>query len=330
MEEKRGVVFSTDLMIALIIITVVLGVSADAMDGVGSKIQDYSYANSVDRMAISAADMLIKNPGTPENWEELGNFNGVTPGLSHVNHVNSGLSQKTLSLQKINSLKENYDELMRGRVIPPYHDSSLTICPVDPSMEPITMGEISTSSSDVVVVNRRVLCNFYNPSIMVFIDAMKYNSNKSKQKVGGFICPHKDITGNPSHIAVDYKNKKSGWTCYHFRVTQDMLNSKDFYLMTDPVHVTDNSAVWIIDCSENSTEDSHPFSNQPIRVNDVIRACIGNKTTGILWLHVFSSGNSEKAFNTYLAGYPKGTPVEKAKIQYLNPQPCIFIFKMST
>ncbi len=35
-----------DLMLALIIITVVLGVSADAMDVAGWKIQEYSYANS--------------------------------------------------------------------------------------------------------------------------------------------------------------------------------------------------------------------------------------------------------------------------------------------
>ncbi len=330
MKEKRGLVFSTDMMMALIVITVVLGVSADAMDTVGSKIQYYSYANSVDRMAIGAADMLIKNPGTPENWEEMENFNGVTPGLAHVNHVNSGLSQKILSLKKINSLKDNYDELMRGKVLPDYQDSSLTICPVDPSMEPITMGKISSSSSDIIVVNRTVLCNFYNTTTLVFIEGMKYNSKTSQQKVGGYVCPHQDIIGNPSHKGVDYKNKRSGWTCYHFRVTPDMLNTIDFYLITDPVHVSDNSAVWIIDCSENCTEDIHPFSNQPILVNDVIRACIGNRSTCILWLHVFSCGNSEQAFNTYLAGYPKGTPVEKAKIQYLNPQPCYFIFKVST
>lgn len=43
-------VFSIDLMLALIIITVLLGVSADAMDIVGWKIQDYSYTNSLERI----------------------------------------------------------------------------------------------------------------------------------------------------------------------------------------------------------------------------------------------------------------------------------------
>ena len=47
--SAHGMVFSIDLMLALIIITVVLGVSADAMDIVGSKMEDYSYGNSLER-----------------------------------------------------------------------------------------------------------------------------------------------------------------------------------------------------------------------------------------------------------------------------------------
>ncbi len=327
MEEQRGVVFSTDLMMALIIITVVLGVSANSMDSVGSKIQEESYANSVDRISIGAADMLIKNPGEPDNWEELGGFIGVTPGLAEINHDGSRVNQKTLSIQKINCLKNNYEELMRGRVIPPYCDSSLTISPVDPSLEPITMGKISPGSSDIIVINRMVLCNFYNTTELVFIDTKNYNTSQKKE--GGYICQHNDLPGNIKHTGVDYYNRKPGWTCYHFRVTPAMLNSHNFYLMTDPNPVTDNSAVWMIDCPENTTEDTHTFSNQPILVNSIIDAYIGNKTSCVLWLHVFSSGTSQTAFNTYLAGFPKETPIDRVKIQYLSPQPCHFIFKMS-
>ncbi|HHY00435.1 MAG TPA: hypothetical protein GX531_03555 [Methanothermobacter sp.] len=329
-EEKRGMVFSTDLMMALIIITVVLGVSADAMDNVGSQIQDYCYANSLDRITTAAADMMIKDPGEPENWEELGNFDGVIPGLADADQLNKGVTQKTLSLQKIKCLKENYDELMKGKILPPYCDSSLTICPVDSSIEPVAMGKVSTSASDIIVINRTVLCNFCNASIIVCMNPMNCNSNTPQPKQGEYICPHQDKTGNHSHIWVDYHNKKSGWTCHPFRVTQDMLNSGDFYLMTDPGYVTDNSAVWIIDSPENITKETNHFNSQPILLNDVIKDCIGSKSTCVLWLHVFSSGNTQKAFNTYLTVYPKGTSVETVKIQYLNPQPCYFIFKVST
>lgn len=328
-EENRGMVFSIDLMLALIIITVLLGVSADAMDIVGWKIQDYSYTNSLERITMGGADMLIKNPGSPENWEELGNFGGVTPGLADVDPVTMKVHPNTLSVRKINCLKESYDELMMGRVIPSYCNSSLTICPVDQSMEPITMGTLNISTStDIMAVNRSVLCNFFNTTIIVFIDAIQYNSSLSEQKYGGYQCQHQDIKGKSDHLKVDYRSQKPGWTCYPFRVTQDMLNSTDFYVMTDPVHITDSSAIWIIDCPENTTEDVHFFSNTPILVNDRISEFLGNKTTTVLWVHVFSCGNPEKTFNTYLAGFPKGTPMEMVKIQYLNPQPCYFIFKV--
>lgn len=329
MEEKKGMVFSIDLMLALIIITILLGVSADTMDIMGWKIQDYSYTNSLERITIGAADMLIKNPGSPENWEELGDFNGITPGLADVDPVTMKARPNTLSVTKINCLKENYNVLMKDRVLPSYCNSTLSISPVDQSLESITMGNIRISAStDVMVVNRSVLCNFFNTSTMVFIDAMKYNSSLLEQKYEGYECQHQDINGKSDHFKVDYRNHKPGWACYHFRVTQDMLNSTDFYLMTDPVQIKDSSAVWLIDCPENITEDVHFFPNTPVMVNGRISDFIGNKSTAVLWLHVFSGGNPETTFNTYLAGFPKGTPIEKVKVQYLNPQPCYFVFKV--
>lgn len=323
-----GMVFSMDLMLALVIITVLLGVSADAMDIAGWKIQDYSYANSLERITLAAADLLVKNPGSPENWEESGDFSRVTPGLAEVDPVTMKVRPNTLSVRKINCLKESYDKLMKGRVIPSYCNSSLTISPVDQSLEPVTMGELgSSSSSDVIVVNRSVLCNFFNTSTVVFIDAVKYNSSLTEHTYG-YQCPHHDFKGKSDHLTVDYINKKPGWTCHPFKVTRCMLNTMDFYLMTDPVPLSDSSALWMIDCAENTTDDVQSFTGSPIPVNDMLSECLGNRTNAVLWLHVFSCGIPDKTFNTYLAGFPKGTPIEMVRTQYLSPQPCYFVFKL--
>jgi hypothetical protein len=331
-DEKRGMVFSIDLMLALIILTVSLGVTADALDIVGGKMQDYSYTNSLERITLGAADMLIKEPGSPENWEQLNNLDGVTPGLASTDPGNMKVQSKSLDIVKINRFKENYRELMIGKVLPEYCHSNLVIYPIDRCVEPISMGEgaVNSSYNDVVMVNRTVLCNFINSSLMVFIDTLKYNSSNLEQDSLGEECPHQDIMATPNHSKVDYKNYKPGWICYHFRVARDMLNSTDFYLMTDPVNIEDPSAVWLIDRPENRTETVNSFSNRPILVNDQINAAIGNESTVVLWLHVFSCGNPEKAFNTYLAGFPKGTPMEMVKAQSLNPQPCYFVFKVWT
>lgn len=328
-KDKQAMVFSIDLMLALVIITVVLGLSADAMDITGSKMEDYACGNSLERIAKASADMLIKTPGSPENWDELNDLSGVTPGLADLNSTSTKTHSNVINISKINRLKENYDKLIVGRVIPTYCKSTLAIYPVDTSLEPIYVKNMSGnySSSEVLVENRTVLCNYINASIMLFINAAD-NSRLSEKKQLGEECPHFGVNGNPAHLKVDYSNRKSGWACYHFRITQQMLNSNDFYVMTDPNRVEDPAAVWIIDRPENRTENTQLFRKTPIQVNDIIEENMGNNSTAVLWLHVYSSGNPDKTFNTYLAGFPKGTSYEKVKVQYLNLQPCYFVFKV--
>lgn len=328
-EDRRGMVFSIDLMLAIIIIAVILGVSADAMDIVGSKMEDYAYGNSLERITLSSADMLVKTPGSPENWEELDDLSGVTPGLAEMNATNVKIHSNVINIQKINRLKESYDKLMVGRVIPPYCKSTLAIYPVDTSLEPIYVKNMSEnySSTEVMVENRTVVCNYLNTSVLVFINALEC-SRLSEQKQLGEKCPHLGVNGNLVHLNVDYRNRKSGWVCYPFRMNQKMLNSTDFYIMTDPDCVKDPAAVWMMDRPENLTENTQFFQNNPIQVNGKIKEIMGDNSTGVLWLHVYFSGNPDKTFNTYLAGFPKGTPYETVKVQYLSPQPCYFIFKV--
>ncbi len=328
-EDKRAMVFSIDLMLALILITVMLGVSADAMDIAGSKMEDYAYGNSLERISQASADMLVKTPGSPENWEELSDLSGVTPGLADMDSTNMKTHSNIISIPKINRLTESYDKLMVGRVIPTYCKSTLTIYPVDTSLEPIYVKNMSGnySSAEVMVENRTVLCNYLNTSILVFVSAFDH-SRLSEQKQLGEECPHFGVNGNPAHLKVDYRNRKSGWACYPFRITQKMLNSTDFYVMTDPASIEDPVAVWMLDRPENRTENTQFFRNTPILVNGIIKESMGNNSTVVLWLHVYSSGNPDKAFNTYLAGFPKGTSYEKVKVQYLNLQPCYFVLKV--
>ena len=56
-------------MLALLLITVLIGVSANTMGIVGNKISEYSSEQSIQRIADDTADVLIKTPGIPENWE---------------------------------------------------------------------------------------------------------------------------------------------------------------------------------------------------------------------------------------------------------------------
>lgn len=71
--DNKGQLFTLDLLLALVPLTLVLGMSANAMAGVVVQIQEYSNIYSSQRIIQDAADALIKTHGTPPNW------NGTTP-----------------------------------------------------------------------------------------------------------------------------------------------------------------------------------------------------------------------------------------------------------
>ncbi len=61
--DDLGQLFTIDAMFALLLITVLIGISASAMDIAGNKIHVYSSEQSLQRVAVDSADILIKTPG---------------------------------------------------------------------------------------------------------------------------------------------------------------------------------------------------------------------------------------------------------------------------
>lgn len=66
--NNKAQLFTLDLLLALVPLTLVLGMSATAMGGVVTQIQEYVYFYSMQRQVSDAADVLIKTPGVPPNW----------------------------------------------------------------------------------------------------------------------------------------------------------------------------------------------------------------------------------------------------------------------
>ncbi len=319
--ENKGQVFSTDVLFALILITIAMGMSADALDIVAFKISDYSAGKSLDRIATDAANILIDTPGPPD-WEKSNNTLLVTPGLAQDNNRTKNTT-KVLSLAKITQLKTRYPELM-ANIIPPGGNSSLTIYPAGDGLEPLVVGNETppVDVTEVTVVNRTVLVNFRDYRILTSITGSSPTE----------ICPHNNYKGVTEHVKLDYNNKPdynnltSDWNCKCFKISQKDLNTTDFYILTDPSISGDNEAKWMLDRPDKISEKQENFQSQPVQINDRVRELIGDEEEASLWLHV--SGDSSKPFNTYLVGVPKNTPSGEVRIEYLNPQPCFFVLKI--
>ena len=88
-------------MFALLLITVLIGVSANAMDIAGNKILEYSSEQSLQRIAGDTADVLIKTPGVPENWDEGKYFTTATPGLAEIDSRTNMVVENMLNMRKM-------------------------------------------------------------------------------------------------------------------------------------------------------------------------------------------------------------------------------------
>ncbi len=321
--DKMGLVFSIDVMMALILVTITIGMSANALDIVNFKITDYSAGKSLDRIAVDSADILINTPGS-SNWEDSNNTMFVTPGLAEDNNGSKN-STNTLSIKKISQLKDNYNSLIRN-ILPKEGHSSLIIYPTHSNLNPIEVNNETPiqSKSDIAVVNRTVLVRFADYKILTII----YNHNWNNSENTSELCPHYNLNNITKHDKPDYNTDTPGWSCRYFKINQNDLNTTDFYILTEPTVLLDNSAKWEMDRPDHLNEDLENFDPSPQLINDKIQEIIGGDQETIIWVHVFSTANNVNTFKTYIIGVPKGTPSEKVRIEYLNPQPCFFVMKV--
>jgi hypothetical protein len=324
--DRKGQAFTIDAMFALILLTVIIGISADAMDIAGNKIHDYTTENSLDRIANDAADILIYTPGSPDNWEEIKYSTHITPGLAKYENGKKRVVSNTLSMRKMSRLKQEPE--MLTQMLPESTSYNLIIYPTEQSL-PIFVVQNQTPPNnigDIKVVNRTILYDYELMDIYLSIKPDIYNENNES----GYLCTHINM-GNDDHKRPDFKISKSGWLCVPFTINMEDINSKDFYLLTDPNVLNENynyNPKWIIDTPDNKILDAQKFTSKPANINSIISDLSRNKSKGTFVLHIFTSGDKEKHFNTYLVGVPKGTPHEDVKLTNLKPQPAFFVLKI--
>jgi len=328
-DKEGGQVLSMDLLLALVVFTVLLGVSANAMDMVSSKMDEASYIHSLERIVTENINILLNTPGSPENWEE-GHLpmSMVKPGLAQIDPA-TGTVNQTLSMKKILKLAENYNELMDGKVLPFGLKSTMIVSPRDSSLNTITISdqEHGETASDILIINRIVMCDYMMGNKLTSIISHPA-SDASATELTQPICPHCNLTLNFQHPWQEPGYNKPGWKCKPFTITQNDIKTTDIYLMTDPPQILDKSACWILDSTQNLTDLRFMFTPSPQHLNDKLSQLLGGKESATIWLHVFSSGNSDEAFDVYIGRFSKNTPVENIKTQYLTPQPCNFVFKV--
>ena len=319
--DNTGQVFTIDALLALILITILIGISANTMGIVGDKIIEYSSEQSIQRIAGDSADVLIKTPGAPENWENYKYFTNITPGLADIEKGTNKFGN-LLSMKKISSLKKN-PELIK-RLLPEGMECSLMIYPTNTSLPVIDVINKNPHKRDVTVVNRTVLYDYKLIDIYTNIKLDNFNKMRSP-----YICTH-SYKNLYSHKLPDFNKRKSGWICNAFNIDVEDIKSKDFYILTDPAvnYNTDFHASWMLDTPNKITNKPQNFTSNPILINSIISELSENSYREIFVLHISVDGNIKQTFNTYIVGVPKGTPTQDVRLDNINPQPAFLIMKL--
>jgi len=306
--ESYGQILSLDLMLGFVLLTVIIGISADAMDIASYKMQDYSSRASIEKLSIDAADILVKSSGSPGDWEIYGFNQATIPGLAEKDAQTGKVISNTLSIAKINKLGENYDNLVYGHILPWGVGSSMIIYPSNDSLSPIViMNETPPGNvGDVTVTNRTVLIDFMHLKAV-----MCDNSTEE--------CP------NPEHKANNSTYCKTEWKCSYFNVSREELDSSDFYLIRGGN--VSNSAEWMMDKANCQNSTLNQFTSNPTLLNDKIKELMGISNKTVLWVHI-SAGDSSKGCDYYIVTVPKGTRLDIVNLKYLNTGPWFFVLRV--
>lgn len=105
--DDKGIIFTTDLLLAMIIVTIAIGLASSQLEGLNYQIQDFTVRQSLEKVVNDAADYLVKSNGNPTNWETLTPIQSTSlPGLA-VTNANGYPESQFISNDKMYTLNNN-------------------------------------------------------------------------------------------------------------------------------------------------------------------------------------------------------------------------------
>ena len=152
-EDSRGFLFSMDLLIALIPLTILMGMMVTDMDNVLYTVENTVYQSSLERVGADTVNTLIKTSGTPYNWEETGNAQIV--GLAKYDVMKQAPEANYLSPLKLGAVSDSDITDLTGSG----YGFNLTITTVDDNRVVKQMGTSIPDVPNVVRIERIVLSN---------------------------------------------------------------------------------------------------------------------------------------------------------------------------
>ena len=320
-KDQYGLLYSSELLLSIILLIFIIGVVANLSDGLNEKILSEEEISSLEAIAIESSDYLLNNPGNPENWEDdEGLKNGIVskniiPGLAIKNkNVENGeffdesasdemIMSNAISYNKLIKIKKNYDSLVDRNLFNDSVISSMAIYPLNSEIRPIEMGydfddeNDNVNDNNIVTVNRTVKCDFYSNFVVYnFNDFELFGDDYNKD----MFCNH-DTNPNLTNHSNDGRTL---WLCKSFRVYKESLDEYNYYLISDE-SVKDTGTYWILESINRTSENEKILIQEVIDLNPLLMEDLENSSDEIYSIHFNVPKNRANDFKTVLVAIPK-------------------------
>jgi len=292
--DSRGYALSLDLLLALIPLTLVLGLVAADMDNLMYQMQDVIYRGSTERVAADTMNTLLTTSGDPYNWEENDSSLKV-PGLAIYDEESRQPRKYYLLPAKLLSITSPQIQTLLGDE----YGYSLNISSVSSGTNVLLRGtrgdaSVDPDAEEVVRVERIVL---YSPFEIVS-DAVNIRGTGKPITIEGNTFPT-NIEYNSLFDYYVYVNSTgptpvtAAWVDIN---TVTVVKPNDFSGGTNPVIKLIDPAEYGSDVLKNETE---------LLPNDVTIRLAGSPTDKM---------------NVYILKVPKGTPIGEIILTGANTQ----------
>jgi hypothetical protein len=285
-DDSRGFAFSLDLLLAIIPLTIILGMAAADMDNMYYALENTIFQGSTDRVAVDTVNTLLGTSGDPTDWESAGNPPKVD-GIAYYDPLTGTPVKGTISSLKLKALTESDVLDLTGDQYQFYLNVSRT----DNNQSIKTLGIYNGSAANIIKVERAAL---YSDLVVV-------------SKAQGVIIG--------SGAARPYTNPPN-----QFATSASSLGSYDYWILMENngynyVNITINTATIYLGPNNITT----PTKIDPGLLKSDTKP--DNNTVSIM-----TGSSPGTSLNFYIVEVPAGTPPGEITLYNVQPKPCRFQF----
>lgn len=290
--DSRGFIVSMDLLIAIIPITIILGMVTADMGNIMYELEDTVFRGSIDRVAADTMNTLLETSGTPPDWEKTGNVSVI--GLARYDSSKSKPMEGTISPTKLAFAVQNpsYIQNLTGDS----YGFSITLTDLSTNSSMASIGTYNSSASDVVRVNKVVLCSRLE-SVTSLVGEIRYTGQSRNYVVPTFQTSYRYNQSYDYYILfVNTGSASANNATVNINGNTINLNSSNIYSgnLINNLYIKTNSS------------SPNQFLNNTVTVN-VTSSTFGN------------------SMDFYIVQVPKGTSSSYVNYDNVVPKNCLFV-----